>query len=67
VLQQLKKVRSEMCFDGENESFNKEVIWNNIFIKVISVWNNIFIKGISVSLQNYKMFMDKPHLRYFPA
>jgi hypothetical protein len=45
-----------MCFDGENESFNMEV-----------TWNNIFIRGISISLQNYKMFTGKPLLRYLPA
>jgi hypothetical protein len=45
-----------MWFDGENASFNMEIICNNIFIK-----------GISISLQNYKMFTGKPLLRYFPA
>jgi hypothetical protein len=29
VSKSLKKVRHEMQFDGENESFNTEFIWNN--------------------------------------
>ena len=45
-----------MWFDGENESFNMEVICNNNFIK-----------GMSVSLLNYKMFTGKPLLRHFPT
>jgi hypothetical protein len=40
----LKKVRFEIWFDGENESFNIEF-----------VSNDIIVKGMSFSIKSYKI------------
>jgi hypothetical protein len=37
VSKSLKKVRLEIWFDGENESFNAEFMWNNNLVKGMSI------------------------------
>lgn len=44
VSKSLWKIRCKMWFDGENESYDVELIQNNILVK-----------GLLISVQNYKV------------